>query len=735
MGDLVKVSYTGTGEIGEITAAGISGSDITPHSPLSGNAQIATVSVTGKTTDSAEYMSENQLTLELPNIGPAQTTLDSVNIAGNTTTVSGPGNLSRFLTGNVSIPAVASGNAVGALDVALQVSGVPLWEGRNVYPQGVSENVRYWSMNGHGAGFDYRGELVQVEAPEVPYSPWNYEGTDLIAPSDVAILGPAYNTPWVSPTSGQMYTTQHPMLSRVGLTRGPSAGERVVISFFMPKDPPYNSPVNIYQSLQDWRGPGNEWMTLSLNPATNTASLVGVGFVLYDFNITLDTSGVTADEWFVAISFTSNSATLTVSNPDGSGRVSGTGSGPNVNISTGTFSYGERGPWGGLYYAGFPASRGFIIDRIPAAWTNYDTPRVAPQTYFEVQGVPNTVADAPIASADTSAWDYLNQVAAGLDVEFASVGGKVVLRPQRVTPIEITEYVGMPSVAPVANFAEAVSLEWAESPPRADPWWLYEDVEEILTVGAGEVVTVSVPTNSWFYFIRQPLPSHTSTLAGNSIRGYAVTGQDNLPVVPNQWLDYGGSVYVHPSRVAGELEVTLTGPREEIPGVPGPYRFAASDGENDYPLLRFSGLGVQFGPTQTTTSLTGAPKRANTQIEPVTFTNVCATSWGRAWGLIADAAGDHGVPVTDLTGLTIPTTKALQLGLNEGSVFRWRNSLYRVMSVNYNIGTTSLTARAYTSYSDVFAKWPGATYQTVQSFWSGGYTYIDVSLTPLRTEW
>lgn len=280
---------------------------------------------------------------------------------------------------------------------------------------------------------------------------------------------------------------------------------------------------------------------------------------------------------------------------------------------------------------------------------------------------------------------------------------------------------------------DASRSNWIKRIP--DVYGVY-NVPGSYSVDVGQTTEVLLDTPNYYSGLIQPEPKEISNmLPPSTAPGYAISGSDNLPIDPLEWLDYGGSLKVETTSIYGQIKMTLVGPHEEIPGVPGPYSFSASDGETSYPLIRIPYIGTQFSEPITTISNTGAASSTTTQIEPVSFSNVCATSWSKVWGLIADAGKIYGGPRTQVT-MTIPTAKALGFGLTEGSLLRVRNSTYRVVTVNYNVGTTSITALPYNTYETFESEWSGKTYNDFKALWDDdSYTYEDFSISPLTTRW
>lgn len=933
MSDLLDVNITGTGELGKITAVSVSNSSITKHSSADPTPPVATVSVTGRTTGTSQFLSGNLIAIEdLNGLGQTSAVVDTVSVSNSTTTISGPNNLSRFLTGNINIPAVFSGTAANALDLAMQLSGER--RASNTYTGGSSENTATYTLQGHSAGFGTSGQLLDF--PDTTH--WSAivrAGTLIDYPQSVSYSPPLFGVGFQSALTGQTYasnpagsTTDEAM--RLPLDDPTRAG---IFNFIFPKDSPDSASFAIptgralFGYLEGDLSPA--YLGFDYEESNNRFKLFyeSVASPGENADAYISTLGLTGDEWLVSLRFYFDasynlSISMAISDTDGSNKVSSTlsvASAPDAPV---------------LLWVELPAMRMVRTDSIPSAWTGWDDPYEIP-TAADIQ-ISNDLFDTPISGMTGVVWDYLNQVCAAHNVEVAVVNGVITLRTRGLLDIDVAEFTQAPVISPISNKAEKVSLGWSEfvpNPPidvgiggvnlftnpsfetasgsvvstvvanncstlqssdwvasglfsmklsptstndsyaalkatniitsplmpgttytvlatvrlaaaqtgslsslarsivyvssvggtvsssqatnaagvtslsltftvnpaetsasvrlyngassgNGDVWWddvlLIEgnyaggyfdgstpatdsaryywtstansstsqwmkripnvfgvyDVPGTYQVDVGSTQEIFLDTPNYYSGLIQPRPRAVAAMLPPSIlSGYAVSGSDNLPIDPTEWLDYGGSLRVETTNLYGQIRVILTGPNIEIPGVPGPYSFSASDGETSYPLIRIPYTGIQFAEPLTTTTATGAAPSSTTQVEPVSITNVCATSWGLAWEVLASGAKNFAGPRTTVT-LTIPTQKAQEFGLAEGSLFRVRNGSYRVMNVTYNVGTASVTALPYNTYDMFEEAWLGKTYDDFATLWGDeDYTYEDFSISPLTTEW
>jgi len=736
MANLLDVTFTGTGSLGEITVASVSNSEATSSSPTDTPAQIGTVSVTGKTTDSSIFLADNDLTVSMNGTGDMTGHTDTIQVGHATTTVSGPNGLSRFATGNINIPAVRSGDPAGALDLAMQLSGEK--RGSNTYSGGVGRNTQLWTLNGHDAGFDADGNRI-VSVDDARYDHYELSSLNYLYGQGTVPTPQLFTEPYFSTTTQKTYAKQ---ITSMGPAGGPTVAggpggvfadlsdpnTKKVWNFVYPPDKGDEFfDINLGYKEVDV---GPAAIKFSMKPSTSELIVTYTSVAAPGENktLTFDTSAL-GGEWLVSSTFNwvANTYTLTV-NVSVSDVVG-------LNKTSQTFTAVNGGTIPTLFMQqaneGVPTARMVRRDTIPVAWTGWDTPyEIA--TAADIQTTP-AVSDYPIQGYFGPVWTYLNQVCAGSGTEIALVNNVVALRPLRTETLSIVNRTSQYTVTPQSNKAKKVTLAWSEF--RAGNGLTFTP-DTVYSVAVGETSEVLIQTANSFTWIPQPKPIEASEFISNLDQiGYAVSGADNLPVPPLEWVDYGGSLQVAPTGVAGELKLTMHGPTTEIPGVPAPYSLAVSDGDTSYPALNIQFWGTTFEEATEKTMNTGAAPSTTTQIEPVSFTSVWATSKERVWGVLANGAKRYAGAYPTLI-MTIPTRDVNGFGLCEGSMFRFMNSDYRVSSVTFQIGVTTVTAEPTTTIESFETAWSGKTFAQFETFWSADtYTFTDFTQAPLTTEW
>lgn len=277
------------------------------------------------------------------------------------------------------------------------------------------------------------------------------------------------------------------------------------------------------------------------------------------------------------------------------------------------------------------------------------------------------------------------------------------------------------SLIPYAD-GDSVDWAWAGTPNNSasssliseenDFYNAYDDGNEIYSVDVGEVAKFVIETTNYPTYLAQPII--TDNPAGGVGR-YHVTGSDDLPVLGAQWLAYGGSVVVGIGEIPGTIDMTLTAPTSEIPGVPGPYSLAASDGEDQYATLSIAGIGVISNIVEYEVFTGADHTKVTTDLGPlidIPFINDPARMYSAvAWASV-DAAGS-----VSLAG-SVKTIDLEGFGVTQGSVFNYDDSRYRVSTSSIGAVGTSLSATRYVTGVEFEALWAGKTCADFEGAWN-----------------
>jgi hypothetical protein len=299
-------------------------------------------------------------------------------------------------------------------------------------------------------------------------------------------------------------------------------------------------------------------------------------------------------------------------------------------------------------------------------------------------------------------WTKLNELCAATGTELAVVGGIITIRDIGITDVDPELFTGGSLAVDTVNLARAVDIVY-QNVDYGDGVVMYdafEDDNRIFQISAGKTETFTLVTNSYPVIVHNPTPTDDFLISAGQ---YHVTGADDLPVVTQEWLDYGGSVTVAIGDSPNEIEVTLTGPTEEIPGVPGPYALAASDGASDYATLSITGSGVTTNP-QTLHLYTGADPLLVTQETQTTITNVHITDEALAYSRGVWASDLACGPNVTLTG-TLALEACAGFGLTAGAILPYADSRYRILTSAITNGGLTVTATRHVTAGDEYDVW------------------------------
>lgn len=304
-------------------------------------------------------------------------------------------------------------------------------------------------------------------------------------------------------------------------------------------------------------------------------------------------------------------------------------------------------------------------------------------------------------------WNKLNDLSQANAQEIAMVDGAITIRDIGEREVDPDFFISPPSLTVDAQgLSRALDIEH-QNITYGDGVIMYDartDNNRIFQIAVGKKETFTVATNSYPVLVNTPTPVFTLPVGPGQ---YYVTGSDNLPVQPAQWLAYGGSVEAAIGANPNEIDITVTGPATEIPGVPAPYYLSASDGSNNYATITISGAGVKINP-RTLRLYTGADHALVTEEVGSTISNIFIDSEADAY--------DRGVWASTLAcGPNVALNGEVDLaacegfGLTSGSVIPWADSRYRIETVNINNARAQITARRYVTSGDEVDAWTSLT--------------------------
>lgn len=242
-------------------------------------------------------------------------------------------------------------------------------------------------------------------------------------------------------------------------------------------------------------------------------------------------------------------------------------------------------------------------------------------------------------------------------------------------------------------------------------------VTDSMQVDAGATVTKRVKINATLETVEQPVCVATITrnypepyvgLTGE----YVIFGNDNFPILPDQWNAFGGSVTVSTTDVPDEIEISVTAPpldsMEKVDGGEGfsPYKIGVevTDGF-EYPAFWITGTGVFFEKRKHT-FLTGAPDQYAPADKTSSIDNPFITGLTQVTSRGVAAAQAACGPTVKASS-TLSTANGF--GQTIGRTERMDSNRFRIESASYSESSVGIEATAYATIADFNAKWTGKT--------------------------
>jgi hypothetical protein len=200
-------------------------------------------------------------------------------------------------------------------------------------------------------------------------------------------------------------------------------------------------------------------------------------------------------------------------------------------------------------------------------------------------------------------WTYMKEIAVAYGIEINLISGVVRFRPVR--SFTAVEDAGSTSSVTYDSTVKAHEQEviWYKTkrlvngliyPPGG---WTPET--KIISVNAGEDAEHILETDASITSIQTPVMLNNVAPGYSSGSVYTIVGDDNIPIQPPQWRDYGGSLTVSIDPDTRRLLVKMRGPKGlvKIDGTPmRNFRVALSAGTSDstYSTLRIVGDAVHL---------------------------------------------------------------------------------------------------------------------------------------------
>lgn len=636
-------------------------------------------------------------------LGSVSGTVRTASKTGQRVTVTHDNKLARY-NAIRNMPPMISASVPGCLDLAEQMLGTVLFN---------RTTGAYWSLAGHQTGFDAQGRIVEAE-------------TVFRGPVQTAGIPGASETFRTSSTYKRINATG---FSVVG-------GNIYATELLGPDIAPMQNPATatrVRMSCKIMLNGGNWTMDLEGGPFDSN---LGYGFG-YPLRITVSHSANTisfSGDAMVGGVLTAISGSTSIASLDrnaelalfmdwgnGTGRAqmniricntSNYSSFQTLLVDTQTFSP-EAYPW---TITG--NTRAFWIDedvlggfQTPSEWE-----AARPYTASSL-----SVVGEPSIGFTGSVWDWLQNACSAYRWEIGLDADVVVARPVGTKTLSFDNTAPSPTLTPTTTrTGRSVDIVWQNGSVVSDAevYNARQDDNRIISVQPAQESVIKIQTGAYLTAVSQPRRITGSAFLIGISNYYEIVDSTGLPIVAGQWEDYGGALSVEiDDAEAGAVNVTLNGPREEIPSTTAPYSVAVSDGENQYAALSIVGSGVVANP-QTLNLLTGANPDITPQEIAFTVNNPFIDTLEQAYDAGIWASVDAAGPRVSLDA-SVPTETLTGFGDTAGSLVDAFDSTYRVASASVGRTATSVEAVRHATVGAFDDAWAGSDVSDHDVAWDG----------------
>ncbi|MDF2990231.1 MAG: Mannan endo,4-beta-mannosidase Cellulase [Microbacterium sp.] len=711
------ITTTGSGSFGDVDSWSIT-ETVTPIVASDLSTSIGDVSMSVRRTPDTELAVGNDVSITKENLGTHRSRVNRVQPSTpGTATLSADSALHPFLSGRMDVPGIESGLPLAALDVAAQAAGFRRQKGANA-----TDN--YWSLAGHSIGFTPDGDIVQPTAAERELI-----NTNILVREETVLFQEISGFCGISDLAASGYP-------RAVLGDTPRlAREKARIKFTIQP-----SVADSTTTFELSFGPGYRWFSNASPDSSPNLTRMQIVFT------TLSGSGsATASIRYSNV----NGGTATVSGGTGGQTVTTLSrSAPSTvtielaQSTTGALELGfmvhSAAGASGPYYVTTPALAPPATILYAKQWkitqnangggiSDLVTRDGNASTLLEFAGIDyaaaptfinqlaSTHGGAPIAAFNGELWEYLKQVASARQFELAITPAGLVAREPAIYTTILDNRASASVTVSDAVTARNVAVTNQNTTALIGATTEAYKAESIYNVDVRETKTFSIRVPEGVRFIWSPRPWYNSKarnglsipsarfadgyaeLEAGTMSRYYVTGADGFPVNPFLWTDYGGRV----SAIIkdGVASLTLTGPREAIPGVAGPFKIGESDGSVEHAVLRIMGAGVTTNPTVVT--LPSGADRSATRVEASsTITNPAIGSLAEVFNVAAWAAQRVAGPTITLTA-ALPISALTGFGFTAGSLVSFAHNTFRIDTVTISNGVASITASRLTRLTEL----------------------------------
>lgn len=359
--------------------------------------------------------------------------------------------------------------------------------------------------------------------------------------------------------------------------------------------------------------------------------------------------------------------------------------------------------------------------------------------FWDIEGSDGSALNPYVAYPAWSgnAWEHLKQIMGIHGILISprgeNLGGFRVWRPdtslEKAAPLEslVTIHSPWSRKLPSADGPSSATLvnQKSRQVPRNGPLnsvWRADDERMVISVDVQEVTEVTVNTKTSIALLatdRQPTFNTEDNAWPGSARGNQVSMIDSVGRLVNGagFYGYGGSITIKQVD-SNTIDITIQGPRQNIPNRTGPYSFVS---RGHGPAFNIGGWGVLVDPEEVefgTGSENGESESGGAFNSPfVTDLDTLyeSASWMAPWE-------GNLVPSAELT--VTPREGVAASSIEPGVSVQWRNAVWRVASSKVSgSGETSISLLLRTTEEQLSDQWQlmhgGDWVNEVDEFWEG----------------
>lgn len=359
------------------------------------------------------------------------------------------------------------------------------------------------------------------------------------------------------------------------------------------------------------------------------------------------------------------------------------------------------------------------------------------------------VADRPVnyIGWNGELWYYLKMMTSAQQCDISLVDGVITLRPSRTTEI-VPDYTTQRSNSfGGGTLAQSVEAYYYQTNEIVDglayPAGGWTPETEVLNVNSGETTEYTIDLGASLSSFQEPVMVTSVAPDYDTSSVYTIVADDGLPVDPQAWADFGGSVTfaLNPDTVS--MTVTLVG-AVDFPTDTGEFSksfsvaLASDTSGNRYSTLRIVGTGVAYTATKKTFR-TGISATQTTTEVGVTIDNPFVTTLEGAYTAGVQAAKSFTGLTPTLSGTVIrvktPDSDDPTFGNVAGARmydsqtkrwFRVRSATISPSGISYDSAEDDLL------WDDILSVYGGMTYGDIQTL-NSELTYQEVRLAGART--